>query len=51
MKNLDEQFVVQMLKVEERYQQYLGANEKWLVEQWSKVLCQVIQAPDLQLSL
>lgn len=45
-KDLDEQFVIYMLQIEERYQSCLDANQKWLVEQWSKVLCQVISNAD-----
>ena len=45
-KDLDEQFVIYMLQIEERYQSCLDPNQKWLVEQWSKVLCQVIQNAD-----
>ena len=42
-KELDEQFVILMLQVEERYQQNLDKRYRKQVELWSKVLCQIIQ--------
>ena len=41
-KKLDEEFVLYMLEIEQRYQECgLNKQEKLRVEQWSKTLCQV----------
>jgi len=41
-KKLDEDFVLYMLEIEQRYQEAetrLTKHEKMRVEQWSKILC------------
>ena len=40
-----------MLQIEERYQQCLSQSARWFVEQWSKVLCQVIVPKNSKLDL
>lgn len=42
IKKLDDEFVVYMLQIEEKYQKFLMKPDKLKVENWSKVLCQVI---------
>lgn len=47
-KKLDEEFVLYMLEIEQRYQLAetgLNKHEKMRVEQWSKILCQVNPSP------